>query len=141
VGPRSARHEELYVVLSVHATFTVDGEEVDAPTGTLVFVGDPAAKRKAVAVEPETAVLAVGAPAGEAFTPSEWERSAPALGYFATGEYDKAYELLAKAHEEFPDDAHLEQSIAADNVFVELAQKDTDFDPIRDDPRFASLVG
>ena len=162
VGPRSARHEELYVVLSGHATFTVDGEDVDAPAGTFVFVGDPSAKRKAVAVEPETAVLAVGAPAGEAFTPSEWERSAPALGYFATKEYDKAYELLAKAHEEFPEDpgvlfnlacsesllgraddaiGHLEQSIAADKAFRELAQKDTDFDPIRDDPRFERLVG
>ena len=46
-----AKHEELYLVVEGHATFTVDGEEVDAPTGTLVFVGDPAMRRRAVAKE------------------------------------------------------------------------------------------
>src|SRR5262249_24688239 len=34
-------HEELYVVVSGRATFTVGGEEIDAPGGTLVFVPDP----------------------------------------------------------------------------------------------------
>ena len=29
-------HEEIYVVLSGEATFTLDGEEVDAPQGTVV---------------------------------------------------------------------------------------------------------
>src|SRR3954469_7459916 len=42
-------HEELYVVLRGRATFTVDGREVDAPAGTLVFVRDPALERSAVA--------------------------------------------------------------------------------------------
>ncbi len=46
-----AKHEELYVVVEGHATFTVDGEEVDAPAGTLVFVSDPASRRSAVAKE------------------------------------------------------------------------------------------
>ena len=162
VGPRAGRHEELYVVMSGLATFTVDGEEFEAPSGTFVFVKDPAAKRKAVAREPETAILAIGAAAGEAFTPSEWERSAPAFGYFATKEYDKAYELLSSAHEEFPDDAgvlfnlacsesllgrsddaidHLRQAVASDERFKELARADSDFDPIREDPRFRDVVG
>src|SRR5438105_12532821 len=44
-----AKHEELYLVVEGHATFTVDGEEVDAPAGTLVFVADPATHRGAVA--------------------------------------------------------------------------------------------
>ena len=30
-------HEELYVVVAGSATFTLDGEELDAPQGTLVF--------------------------------------------------------------------------------------------------------
>jgi hypothetical protein len=38
----NGRHEELYVVLSGRATFTVGGAEVDAPAGTIVFVRDPA---------------------------------------------------------------------------------------------------
>jgi len=29
-------HEEIYAVIRGRATFTVDGEEVDAPAGTLV---------------------------------------------------------------------------------------------------------
>jgi mannose-6-phosphate isomerase-like protein (cupin superfamily) len=59
-GPRTHRHEELYFVVKGRATFTVDGETIDAPAGTVVFVRDPAAKRKAVADEGGTTVLAVG---------------------------------------------------------------------------------
>lgn len=66
-------HEELYVVLSGHATFELAGEPIDAPPGTLVFLSDPTVKRKATAREPGTAVLALGAKPGEAFTPSSWE--------------------------------------------------------------------
>ena len=40
-------HEELYVVVAGHARFTVDGEEVDGPGGTVLYVRDPAAKRGA----------------------------------------------------------------------------------------------
>src|SRR3954452_5617097 len=58
-------HEELYVVVSGRARFTLDGEEVDAPAGTLVHLPDPAVRRTAVAVDPGTAVLAVGAKRGE----------------------------------------------------------------------------
>jgi quercetin dioxygenase-like cupin family protein len=66
-------HEELYVVVSGRATFTLDGEAVDAPAGTLVHLPDPAVRRSAVAVDPGTTVLALGAKRGEAFRPSPWE--------------------------------------------------------------------
>ena len=46
---------------------------IEAPAGTIVFISDPEVKRKAVADEQETTVLAVGAKPGEAFTPSGWE--------------------------------------------------------------------
>jgi cupin domain len=69
-----SRHEELYFVVSGRATFTVDGEEVDAGAGTIVFVPDPESRRQAVAVEPGTTILALGGPPGEAYTVSEWER-------------------------------------------------------------------
>src|SRR6266516_7078574 len=52
-------HEELYVVVSGRATFTLDGEEVEAPAGTIVHLPDPSVRRKAFAAEPETRVLAV----------------------------------------------------------------------------------
>ena len=66
-------HEELYFVVRGHARFTLDGEEVDAPAGTLVFLPDPEVKRVAIAEEEGTTVLAVGGKPGEAFTPSGWE--------------------------------------------------------------------
>jgi hypothetical protein len=46
-------HQELYVVLRGAARFTVDGETVDAPAGTLVVV-EPHVHREAVATEPDT---------------------------------------------------------------------------------------
>ena len=158
VSGGAAQHEELYVVLSGKATFTVDGQTVDGPAGTIVFVRDPTVKRKAVADEAGTRILAVGAKRGEAFVPSPWERSAPSFPFFASKEYDKAIEVLA----EFPDDAtvlynlacaesmsgrtaealeHLRQSVAGGERFLELARTDTDFDPIRDEPGFAEIVG
>jgi mannose-6-phosphate isomerase-like protein (cupin superfamily) len=162
LGRRAGKHEELYVVVKGAATFTVDGETVEAQAGTFFFVRDPAAKRKAVATEGETTVLVIGGRPGKAFEPSQWERSAPALGFFATKEYDKAVEFLSKAREEAPDDAgvlfnlacaesllgrtdeavgHLRDSIANDESFRELAQTDSDFDAIREDARFKALVG
>jgi tetratricopeptide (TPR) repeat protein len=157
LGERSGNHEELYFVANGHATFTVNGDEIDAPSGTFVFVRDPAAKRKAVAKEVGTTIIIAGGKPGEAFTPSPWERNAPALAYFATGEYDKAVEELEQVHAETPEDAgvlynlacaesmsgkgdqavgHLARAIELDASFAELAEKDSDFDAIRDDERF-----
>ena len=154
-------HEELYLVLEGKATFTVDGETIDGPPGTFVFVRDPAAKRRAVADEPGTRILAVGAKRGEAFVPSQWERSAPAFGFFASGEYDKAAQVLEAALAQFPDDPgvlynlacaesmtgrrtealeHLRRSAEQSERHRDAARTDTDFDPIRDEPEFAEIV-
>ena len=65
--------EELYVVLSGTARFTVDGETFDAAAGALVFVTPPS-QRVAHAIEPDTVILAVGAVPGRAFTVSDWEQ-------------------------------------------------------------------
>ena len=67
-------HEEVYVVIEGRATFTVDGHELDAPRGTVIFVKDPAIVRHAVARSPGTTVLAIGGPVGRAFEPSPWEQ-------------------------------------------------------------------
>ena len=66
-------HEEVYIVVSGHARFTLDGNQVDAPTGTIVHLPDARVRRSAVAVEPDTRVLAVGGKPGEAYLPSAWE--------------------------------------------------------------------
>lgn len=162
VGPRAARHEELYFVSNGHATFTVNGEEIDAPAGTFVFVRDPAAKRKAIAKEDGTTVLAVGGTPGKAFTPSDWERQAPVLAFFARKDYDKAIEALEELRAETPDDPvvhfnlacaysltgrksealeHLRSAIELDDDFLEGAKTDSDLDSIRDDPEFSAITG
>ena len=152
--------QELYFVLTGHAVFTVDGDELDAPAGTFVFV-QPAAKRKAVAKAAETTVVAVGATAGKAFEPRNWERSTQALSHWATEDWDAAIAELSRLHEEHPDDGlilynlacaesrggqadaafdHLRRAAELEARFAELARDDEDFAPIRDDPRFESAV-
>jgi hypothetical protein len=71
---RTDGHEELFAVMSGHAIFTVDGETVDAPAGTLVFVRDPSLIRSARATLDGTSILAVGARAGVPYEISRWER-------------------------------------------------------------------
>jgi len=68
------RHEELYFVAGGKASFTIEGEDIDAPSGTFVYVPDPDATRSAVAIEDGTTVLCFGGTPGEAFGVSEWER-------------------------------------------------------------------
>jgi tetratricopeptide (TPR) repeat protein len=161
LGPRAGGHEELYFVVSGHARFTVDGDTFDAPAGTFVFVGDPGTKRAAVSRDGGTTVLVVGAKPGEPFEPSPWERAAPAFAYFATEEFDKAIEVLARAHRDHPDDAgvlfnlacaesrsgdgaaalsHLAQAIELDDQFRDLARSDSDFDSIPAEPGFSRVV-
>jgi tetratricopeptide (TPR) repeat protein len=150
-------HEELYVVLDGHATFTVDGEDVDAPAGTLVFVNEPATQRKAVATEAGTSVLAIGAKPGEAYRPLGWEWSTDAFPYFGSGEPERAYEILAAADREHPDSPsvlynlacaealtgkpdeaveHLRRAVELYAPFAEIARDDPDFDSIREHPGY-----
>jgi quercetin dioxygenase-like cupin family protein len=86
-------HEEIYAVISGRATFTVDGETVDAPAGTLVYLDDPKQERQAVAAEPGTTVLAIGGVPGK-HDVSAWEYFFPALPAFEAGDYDRAREIL-----------------------------------------------
>jgi hypothetical protein len=67
------RHEELFLIVSGHATYRVDGEEIDAPAGTFLYVPDPATVRGVVARDAGTVMLVVGAEPGAVFTPSEWD--------------------------------------------------------------------
>jgi hypothetical protein len=71
---RTNGHEELFAVMSGHAVFTVDGKEIDAPAGTIVFVRDPALLRFARATADGTAILAVGGRPGAPYEVSRWEQ-------------------------------------------------------------------
>jgi hypothetical protein len=67
-------HQELFAVMTGHAVFTVDGEEIDAPAGTIVFVRNPALLRFARAATDGTAILAVGGRPGASYEVSRWEQ-------------------------------------------------------------------
>ena len=91
------QHEELYVVVNGHARFEIGDETVDAPQGTLVFV-PPDLKRTAFAEEAGTALLAVGAAAGQAYEPGGWEIWSPFNSLYQAGDYagvaDKGRETI-----------------------------------------------
>jgi hypothetical protein len=70
-------HEELFAVMTGHAIFTVDGEEIDAPAGTIVFVRDPALLRHARAIADGTSIFMVGGPVDSPFAVSRWEVALP----------------------------------------------------------------
>jgi hypothetical protein len=157
----SGTQEELYFVTSGRATFTVAGDEIDAPQGTFVFVRDPTAKRKAVAAADGTIILAFGSTRGEAFTPSAWEWVAPAIERHKAGDFEGAKDSIRDGLERLPDHPsllynlacfesltgeheaaldHLEKGLAIDPKMREWAKNDEDFDVLRGDPRFESAV-
>jgi tetratricopeptide (TPR) repeat protein len=103
----SLGHEEIYLVLSGRATFTVDGETVDVPAGSLVHLPDPTVRRHAVAAEPRTTVLAIGGKPGEPFQPSAWEHYFAAGAAQRAGDLDRAIELTQRGLEEHPDNVVL----------------------------------
>jgi quercetin dioxygenase-like cupin family protein len=155
-------HEEMYVVLRGRAIFTLGEDEIDAPTGTIVFVR-PGTRRGAIATEDESAVLAVGAKPGIVFQPSPWELAFAALSHAERGDLDRARAIADETVDKYPDEWHpafnaacmearwgdperafpyLEQAVArggddARNAAVE----DSDFDSIRDDKRFLAITG
>jgi quercetin dioxygenase-like cupin family protein len=149
-------HEELYVVLSGRARFTLGDDEVDAPAGTLIAIRDVDVRRSAIAAEPETTVLAVGAKPGDAYRPSAWESWYVAAPYLHT-EPARAAELMraeldanfesgsllynvacaeALAGEREAAIEHLRQALERDERTREWAKTDADLDAIRDDTRF-----
>jgi quercetin dioxygenase-like cupin family protein len=156
-GGGAGGHEELYVVLRGRATFTVDGETLDAPAGTLVFVRDPALQRVAISEEEGTMVLAIGGEPGHAYIPSPWEANFVALPLVRAGRNVEAIEVLQDGLREHPGNAailynlaraealrghpleavsRLQQAVAANPAYLDRARTDPDLDSIRREQGF-----
>jgi tetratricopeptide (TPR) repeat protein len=158
-GLGAGGHVELYVVLSGRATFRVDGEEIDAPAGTIVFLPDPASTREATATEDGTSALVVGGPADRELPVSPFEYWFTAERPYNAGDYDQAIAIVSAGLQEWPEHPtmlyqlacyhalaghreqaldHFERACAGSPKPKEWQEGDTDLDSIRDDPRFAA---
>jgi hypothetical protein len=147
-------HQEMYVVLTGHARFEVDGETVDAPAGTFVFLPDPTSRRHAVAQADGTTVLALGGEPGVPYDVSAWEWRFRAQPHIDAQEWEKGIALMHDGLAARPGDAsllynlacfethlgrlddataHLTEALAAepDNV-REWAEGDRDLDALRE---------
>jgi tetratricopeptide (TPR) repeat protein len=153
--------EELYIVIAGSARFTVDGDDLDAPAGTAVFVGDPESKRTAIALEDGTTVVVVGGKAGAAYKPGAFEVNIDVFRLFQEDKIEEAKEMITDALGRFEDRGALTYNLACAEArlgetdsavehlraalelrpgLTDLARGDTDLDALREDPRFAELV-
>lgn len=155
------RNEELYLVLEGRARFELDGDPVDAPAGTFVFV-EPEVKRTAFAEEPGTTIVAVGATAGKPYEAVGWELWSPIRPRYEAGEHEAVVDALTPLVADNPQYAllaynlacvecltgrrtealaHLRQAIDRSEFFRDFAKDDSDLDAIREEPEFREIVG
>lgn len=160
-GYGADRHEELLVVIGGAAKFTVDGQEIDGPTGTAVFVRDVEAKRAALATKDGTTLLVIGGRRGEAWRLTPGEAMQEFFPLYEAKDYEGALRVAEQVLDEYdgnglahfniacmqsllgrPDKAldHLRAALEANPELLENARSDEDFAPLRDDPRFRELV-
>ena len=152
--------EELFLVLRGHAVFELDGDRVDAPAGTLVFV-PPRTRRTAFAQQEGTTIIALEGTPGKAYEARGWELWAPLAPLYEAGEYaDVADRLTTRvaAAPQYPmlfynlacceslcgrtSDAldHLRHAVEMSEEFRGSAKDDSDLDPIRHEPAFEQLI-
>jgi hypothetical protein len=108
----SPGQEELYIVVSGSARFAIDGAEVEAPTGTAVFVPRPSLRRSGVALEDNTVVLAVGGWPDKAYRSLPWEPIYLAQDSMRQGDWATAAEILNREAGEHRDTAILQFRLA-----------------------------
>lgn len=157
----STADQELFLVLRGHAVFEIDGDRVDAPTGTLVYA-PPRTKRTASALEKATTVIALEGTPGKAYDACGWELWAPLAPLYQAGKYAEVADRLGALVATVPQypmlfynlaccaslcgrtsDAlyHLRRAIDMSEEFRGNAKDDSDLDPIRDEPAFKQLMG
>jgi tetratricopeptide (TPR) repeat protein len=144
-------HEELYVVVSGRATFVLDGDEVDVPAGSAVFLRDPTVKRFARAEEPGTTVLAIGGKPGQ-HDVSAWEYFFAAYPKADAGDFAGALAEIDAGLDAKPDyppllyhracilaregrldeaRGYLDRALELDPALESYASKDEDLAPLR----------
>jgi mannose-6-phosphate isomerase-like protein (cupin superfamily) len=154
--------EEVYIVLDGTATFEIDGQTVEAPAGTFISV-EPEAKRKATG---DATVLALGGTVGEAYQAMDWGDAyadhSESMKAYGEERYSDAAAAVRRALETHPDHAGLNYNYACFSAlagevddetferlrkgvegfpqFREQARGDSDFDSVRDDPRFEEAL-
>jgi hypothetical protein len=154
--------EELYLVLAGRATFTIDGESVEAVPGTAVFVPAPRTKRAAVAEEAGTTMLVIGGVPDQAYQVRAWEVNREIFPMFGRGEIAEAKRRLEEEIGKWEGDEvlvynlacaearlgetesafeHLRESVTRRPSLAELAQTDDDLASLRGDARFEEIVG
>lgn len=150
-------HEEIYLVVRGRARFTIDGNDHELSAGQLVFVRDPELRRGAVALDEDTAVLALGGKPGAPYVVSAWEAMFAAVPYSRAENWSEAIRIHVEALAEQPEhpallynlacmearggrhlDAllHLQRSVELDPKWADYARKDSDFAAIRSEPGF-----
>ena len=154
--------EELYLVTQGTATFEIDGETVEAPEGTFLYVA-PESKRKATG---DATVLAIGATAGEAYRALDWGSAWPfhseSMTAYGEHRYADALAAVQGGLERTPDHpglhynyacfatlagetddetfGHLQRSVELFPPFRDQARSDDDFAAVREDPRFEAAL-
>jgi hypothetical protein len=154
--------EELYLVLDGQASFEVDGETIDAPAGTFVFIR-PEARRKATG---DGTVLVIGATPDEAYQAIDWGEAwrfhNDSMRAYGEQRYADAVEAVRAGLERNPDHpglhynyacfatlagdtsdetfAHLRRSVELFPRFREQAPNDGDFASVLGDPRFEQAL-
>jgi quercetin dioxygenase-like cupin family protein len=153
--------EELYVVLNGHAAFEIDGDRVDAPAGTLVFV-EPGVKRTAFAEEDDTTLVVVGGTPGQPYEVLGFEVWAPFQTLYVEGKYAEAADRAREPIEAHPEYAGTFYNLACcealagrkEDAITHLrhaferspehtrrwAEGDSDLDSLRGEPEFQQLL-
>jgi mannose-6-phosphate isomerase-like protein (cupin superfamily) len=154
--------EELYVVLRGRVQFTLGNDTFEAGPETFIHL-PPNTPRAAVAIEPETIVLAIGAKPGEAFEPKSWEEFQVNFAKARVGGEDKARAFIVETLARQPDAwqaaynaacfealtgnlddafAYLERALALGPPTVrQLAADGTELQALHSDPRWQELLG
>jgi tetratricopeptide (TPR) repeat protein len=150
----AGRHEELYLVLSGRATFTVAGRELDAPTGSMLLV-KAGTERGAVAAASNTTVLVVGGRPASALPVSPYEHWYAAQPAYDAGDYARAVDIASEGLRDWPEHPSLHYQLACYQALAgdrdraiehlriayagnpetrEWAAGDEDLESVRDDP-------